>query len=229
MGKESALEALFGENVDPRETRAAVDECLREFELGEGLKESTLRLVFDQWPGNTDESEVLAKVTLLNVFYSTRLNDYASPKSDRIDIEGMARAIAGIDGFDELLHSDDEDERMRLVELIRHGGTAGEDGRHYDDAYSFATKYCSWHCPDKYPIADSYSRGMVYRIACLMRGATRTPNGLRQEDLLDYKTFCDRHSEAREYICQRAGAEYTPKEIDEFFWVFGKSHGLGIS
>lgn len=72
MGKEAALRVLFGKDVDPEETRAAVDECLREFELGEGLKESTLRLAFDQWPGNTDESEVLAKVTLLNVFYSTR-------------------------------------------------------------------------------------------------------------------------------------------------------------
>ncbi|GEM_PF-5544654 len=70
---------------------------------------------------------------------------------------------------------------------------------------------------------------MVYHTTCFMRGVTITPDGLWQGDLLDYKTFCDRHFEVRKHIYQRANAEYTPKEIDEYFWVFGKSHGLGIS
>lgn len=74
MCKEIVFEVLFGAGGTPEESKRCVKECLELFEEQESLKERALRKVFNQWPNNTDEDEVLVKITLLNVFYSTFLN-----------------------------------------------------------------------------------------------------------------------------------------------------------
>lgn len=71
MCKEIVFEVLFGAGGTPEESKRCVKECLELFEEQESLKERALRKVFNQWPNNTDEDEVLVKITLLNVFYST--------------------------------------------------------------------------------------------------------------------------------------------------------------
>ena len=73
MGEEIVFEVLFGAGCTPEESRRCVKECLEQFEKQESLKERALGKLFNQWPNNTDEDEVLAKITLLNVFYSTFL------------------------------------------------------------------------------------------------------------------------------------------------------------
>lgn len=229
MCKEIVFEVLFGAGVTPEESKRCVKECLELFEEQESLKERALRKVFNQWPNNTDEDEVLVKITLLNVFYSTFLNNYASDKTDKIDIESMASVIVDIENFDELVHSANKSDQIRLVNAIRYCGKASKEESPFYDAYSFATKYCNWHNPKAFPIADRYSKGMVYYLACFMEGVGRVPGGLTQQALLDYETFCDWHSKVSRFVCERCGTEFSLKEIDEFFWLFGKQNGLSIS
>lgn len=228
MGIEIVFEKLFGAGCTSEDSAKCVKECLKEFKTQEGLKEQALEKVFKQWPRNTDKAEVLAKLTLLNVFYSTFLNNYTSDKSSKIDIEGMASVIAGIEDFDELVHSANKADQIRLVNTIRYCGKEAKEDSPFDDAYSFATKYCSWHSPKAFPIADSYSKGMIYYLACFMEGVSRTPDGLTQKNLLDYGTFCDWHSKVSRFVCERCDIRFSLKEMDAFFWVFGKQNGLGI-
>lgn len=229
MGKEMVFEVLFGVGCTPEESKRCVKEYLAEFEKRENIKERALRKTFDQWPNNTDKAEVLAKITLLNVFYSTFLNNYASNKTNKIDIEGMASVIVGIGDFDKLVHSANKTDQIRLVNIIRHCGKATKEESSFNDAYSFATKYCNWHNPKAFPIADRYSKGMVYYLACFMEGAGRKPEDLTQASLLDYGAFCDWHSAVSHFICERCETEFSLKEIDEFFWIFGKKNNLSIS
>lgn len=62
-----------------------------------------------------------------------------------------------------------------------------------------------------------------------MEGVGLAPGDLTQQALLDYETFCDWHSKVSRFVCECCGTEFSLKEIDEFFWVFGKQNNLGIS
>ena len=229
MSKETVFEARFGAGCTPEESKKRVTEYFKKFEDQENLKEWTLRKTFEQWPNNTDKAEVLAKITLLNVFYSSFLNNYAIDKTSKIDIEGMASVIVGIEDFDELVHSANKSDQIRLVNTIRYCGKASKEESPFYDAYSFATKYCNWHNPKAFPIVDRYSKGMVYYLSRFMEGVGLAPGDLTQQALLDYETFCDWHSKVSRFVCERCGAEFSLKEIDEFFWVFGKQNNLSIS
>ena len=58
--------------------------------------------------------------------------------------------------------------------------------------FSFASKYCSWHNPDCFPITDRYSRGMIYRIHHSNNNKfySRAFSNLMQKNLNEYKDFC---------------------------------------
>lgn len=87
---------------------------------------------------NKNPNEVLIKVILLDKFYSTHL--------DFIDVLPLVERITDAElNFDERLRNKD----ISLVDAIRKcTGTK--------DYYSFATKYCSHHDEDTYPIYDQF-------------------------------------------------------------------------
>src|ERR1035441_4466598 len=99
------------------------------------LGEDALGQLWAQFPRNTETPHVLLKVLALNNLYRTRVRD--------IDVETLARHIAGL-GIDPLL----AEGSASAVDLISHCDKLR-------DCVSFATKYCSWHNPDAYPIYDS--------------------------------------------------------------------------
>jgi hypothetical protein len=99
------------------------------------LAEDALGQLWVQFPRNTETAHVLLKVLALNKLNSTQVRD--------IDVEILARHIAGI-GIDPLL----AEGSPSTVDLI----TNCVNLRNY---FSFASKYCSWHNPDTYPIYDS--------------------------------------------------------------------------
>jgi hypothetical protein len=99
------------------------------------LAEDALGQLWAALPRNTDAPHVLLKVLALNKLYNTRVRD--------IDVEILARHIAGL-GIDPLI----AEGSSSTVERITHC----DNLRNY---FSFATKYCSWHNPDAYPIYDT--------------------------------------------------------------------------
>lgn len=112
---------------------------------------------------NTKLSDVLVKVALLDNFYRTRI-----PANNIVPI---ARHIVEMN-IDDRLYKKPID--VDLVNEIAYGTSKykifdkeKEDAEDLNikisNVYSFSSKYCSWHNPE-YPIADSYSKGMLFYI-----------------------------------------------------------------
>jgi len=82
--------------------------------------------------------------------------------------------------------------------------------------YSFASKYCSHHHPEKYPIYDRYVEKMLiyFRNKCKFAKFTSA-------DLKDYTRFVpivQKFSEAFDLT------SFTLKEVDAYLWLTGKKH-----
>ena len=114
------------------------------------LQESALdKLFFETYPKNTDIDDILIKVSALNDFYSTNI----------FNVFAVATHIKELNIDNRLKIGD-----TTLVDDIAYVEMADKNGKkvikHF---YSFATKYCSHHFPDVYPIYDSYvDRCLLY-------------------------------------------------------------------
>lgn len=74
--------------------------------------------------------------------------------------------------------------------------------------YSFATKYCSWHNNEKYPIYD----GFVEKTLIAYRGKDNFSD-FKNKDLKDFEKFCEIVSDfANYYVLSRNNL----KNIDKF-------------
>ena len=116
------------------------------------LQEACLNLlVHELRPKNTELLDVLLKVSCLNDFYSTNI----------YDTHAVAKHITR-------LHIDGALDRGDLSLVNKIGPVkVGSKTRNF---YSFATKYCSHHRPDVYPIYDRY----VDKMFCTSRSATNS-------------------------------------------------------
>jgi len=161
-------------------------------------QERTLnRLFFDLAPGNQDITDILLKVTTLNQFYSTNIFS-VYPVAEHIkDLNIDMRLKAG----DESLVDD-----IRMIEF---------NGKK-KNLYSFASKYCSHHNPEAYPIYDNYVDEVLRYFRDLDRFAS-----FRTEELKNYRRFKDILIAFRTYY----GLEqFSLKEIDKYLWQFGKEY-----
>lgn len=82
--------------------------------------------------------------------------------------------------------------------------------------YSFATKYCSHHNPEDFPIYDSFV-DKVLRYFRDMDGFSEFKNG----DLKNYKRFKEILNDFRMFYGLQT---YSFKDIDKFLWQFGKEY-----
>ena len=100
------------------------------------MPDQHLRELFETFPENTTLSQIVWKVCAIDSLCSTQFGRVGNVAPLR-----MARHILG-KNVDRGLQSGDS----QVVHEI-------ETGLNRKD-YSFATKYCSWHRPDEYPIYD---------------------------------------------------------------------------
>ncbi len=155
------------------------------------------RLFFEMAPENRDIADILLKVTTLNQFYSTNI----------FSVYPVAEHIKGLD-MDARLKAGDES----LVDDIRQIEFSGKK----KNLYSFASKYCSHHNPEAYPIYDSYVDEVLRYFRDLDRFAS-----FRTEELKNYRRFKDILIAFRSYY----GLEqFSLKEIDKYLWQFGKEY-----
>jgi hypothetical protein len=145
-------------------------------------------------------SEVLLKCSTLNDFYGTNI----------YGIFPVAKHIVSIN-IDSRLNSGD----AHLVNeiAIGHGVLHKKTGKQYS-FYSFASKYCSHHNGNGFPIFDSY----VEKLLKYYRQKDGFFN-FRNEDLRDYPTF-----KAAILAFQKAYSleSFTLKQIDQYLWQLGK-------
>lgn len=139
--------------------------------------------------------DILIKCSSLNDFYSTNI----------YDIHTVAQHILSLH-IDERLEKGDHS----LVNDIAHVDVKGKD--HF--FYSFATKYCSHHQPERYAIYDSY----VEKVLLSMNKREHFAN-FKREDLKDYETYM---SVIRAFQQRFGLMQYNIKQLDQYLWQLGK-------
>ena len=141
---------------------------------------------------------MLIKVCSLNDFYSTNIY---SPFS-------VAKHIVNLN-IDQKLHDNDLSlvNELALVEIKK---------GHTRNFYSFATKYCSHHRPDIFPIYDQY----VGRLLMKFKRDDKFAIFVKPE-LKNYSRFNEILMEFRDFYSLE---EFCLKDIDKYLWQAGKEY-----
>jgi hypothetical protein len=182
---------------DPDEVRTYLH---RWQEQGNESTDAALRKLFDTMPRNVDAGEVSVKVAALNGLYATSI----------YGVVQMARHIVSLN-IDDPLSSGRAD--PELVERIARLEQKGKVRRNY----SFATKYCSFHRPDVYPIYDS----LVVEIlnGLLKQGEAFDTFRLGETWNGDYGVYCRSVAAFRRHF---GLDEFSIRDIDKYLWMVAK-------
>jgi hypothetical protein len=173
-----------------------------EFDSENQILEEALRELFGQYPHNTRPAHVLLKVTTLNTLYSTQIPLYRESIPTIFDVAEHI-VVLGVDS--DLKRGDDG-----LVSRLARTEVPPKKVRFN---YSFATKYCSWHNPNAYPIFDS----RVYAYLCHLVNHDCLDKFV-QKDMWDYPTFKRTIEGFKE---RNHLGECTFKDIDKFLYLQG--------
>ena len=153
------------------------------------------KLFFDLIPENKFIEDILIKCSTLNDFYSTMI----------FNIFEVAKNIYKWD-IDERLKEGD----ITLVNDIAY--VPALERR----CYSFASKYCSHHNPNQFPIYDNY----VDRVLRHFRKVDKFAK-FKNDDLKDYVKF---NSILKEFATYYSLEQYSLKQLDRYLWLLGKEH-----
>lgn len=155
-----------------------------------GPSNQALVWLFGRYPANTDQSQVLVKTVALDGLYHTNL----------YRVTEMADHITDL-GIDPALTAGDPAVIDRIARL------PATRKRHY----SFATKYASFHQPERFPIYDT----LVERLLWSYQQHT-TFCGFPREDLQDYPRYV---SIFRDFMVRFGLGGLTFKQVDKFLWL----------
>ena len=155
--------------------------------------EWVLTQLFQNFPENTDFGEVVVKTKVLNVLYSTQIRavNIVAKHICSLTIDPDLRA-----GKPEIV---DRIAKVHLSDKIRNN-------------FSFASKYCSWHNPEAYPI---YDRNVE---ACLWYYKKQDGFATFRRDGYDYGEFVRRVYAFRDFYRLTS---FTFKQLDKFLYYLG--------
>ncbi len=163
--------------------------------------ENALKTLLNRFPENKNIDEIKLKIDSINSLYSINIYDTLN----------VAKHIQSLNLDDALIKGD-----ISIVSKIATGhGIASlksEVGKEIN-FYSFATKYCSWHNPEEFPIFDSYVEKLL--IAYREFGFYDFKN----VELKQYERFKTILMGFREYY---GLSDFSLKEIDKFLWLYAK-------
>ncbi|MBI1901796.1 MAG: hypothetical protein HYS13_11885 [Planctomycetia bacterium] len=157
--------------------------------------ERAVGLVFAQWPHNREFEHVLVKTIVLNRLYSTSIYDVWTVAKHILDL-----------GIDERLRQGD-------VSLVHDMASVSfkEKPRF---VLSFATKYCSWHEPERFQIFDSNVKWLLWEYQRQFRFGV-----FRKYELRQYPRFVQIVDELRSRF-ELTGIGR--KKLDKFLWIEGR-------
>lgn len=164
------------------------------------VQESVLKKLFAYPYDNKKLEDVLLKVTVLNSFYST--NIFAVYK--------VAKHIVSIKDIDKRLRKGDRSlvDEIKLVDM-------GDTTKSF---YSFASKYCSHHEEEHFPIYDSL---VCKALMHFQKKDKFSERKFTEKSLKDYKEFF------RVLECFRTFYKLenvSTKELDWYLWLLGKEY-----
>ena len=187
-------------NEIPTPSKSEVKKYLNKWETLDNyvLQEDSLNKLFIKtYPKNDDINDILIKASSLNDFYSTNI----------FSIFSMSKHLLNFN-IDYRLKNGDES-------LVNDIASIEINGRKRN-FYSFATKYCSHHNPNKFPIYDSY----VEKMLVYFNKKDRFFN-FKKIDLKDYAKFKKVLIEFKKFYNID---EYNLKDIDKYLWFLGKEY-----
>ena len=157
------------------------------------LQEKVLADIFTKYPNNTTLAEVILKVNLLNAFYSTGILDVVTVAThivtQHVDTDIQNGNVAVID----------------KIARVKHNGKCWNH-------FSFATKYCSFHQPQKFPIFDSFIAECFSQLSKNNYFQKKFPKNTIRNDYSDFKNFYD------EFMTKQPALPQDYKEVDRYLW-----------
>ena len=182
----------------PTPSKEEVYKYIKKWETLENYvnQENSLKKLFvDLIPENKLLEDILIKVSTLNDFYSTNI----------FSVFPVAKHILELD----------IDERLKVGDLSLVNDIA--DVKELDRTfYSFATKYCSHHNPEVFPIYDNYVLRVLVHFKKIDHFSKFTRN-----DLKNYIRFNEVLDEfAKFYELEN----YSKKDLDRYLWLVGKEY-----
>jgi hypothetical protein len=167
------------------------------FDRENSLSEHSLEELVRQFPRNNDIRHVLLKVVAVNSLEHTHI----------FAVDAVARHIqADIEDIDKALAAGSPEVVGKIAKLAIHG-------KKYN-LYSFATKYCSLHNPDAYPVYDL----RVDHYLCQLQ-AQHPFAAFHHAELSDYPRFVGIMTDFRDF--HGLGA-FSFKKIAKFLHVQGE-------
>lgn len=174
------------------------------------IQESLLRKLVDEYPTHENKSAVETKVKLLNLFYSTGIQA----------VNLMAEHILSIEDIDGRLLQGDS----KLVPQIAKLKVGKGDVRFN---YSFATKYCAYHQPKKFPIYDSivaltfaslFEKGLLPKYK-YSRGKSNTRNTYSKTEFMDKLKEYDFYIKVYNHFMEEYDlTSLCYREVDSYIW-----------
>jgi hypothetical protein len=184
----------------PKPSNKSISKYLNEWKTLEKytLQESSLGKLFHNYcPNNQDIECILLKVSVLNDFYSTNIFDTYTIAKHILNLNIDSRLKSG----DQTLVND-----IALVNI-------SNKKRNF---YSFASKYCSHHNPEAFPIYDSYVDKMLRHYRKVDKF-----NKFCNKDLKSYPKFINIIKSLREFYKVDM---YSLRQLDIFLWLAGKEY-----
>ena len=184
-------------------TKKIVLEAERRFFAEEGWARhdiEALDALFSAYPKNTCPWQVLLKVTALNALYKTRI----------MNVYPVVETILGVGRKLDSLISRGDPAAVDLMKMVKFAKR-----KKAMNFFSFASKYCHFHKPDKYPIYDQY-------VDAALRKLRRDKKLSFKSDALNREAYAPFKSVIDTFIDTYAtGCSYDA--VDKFLWRKGKS------
>jgi hypothetical protein len=196
VGRDIILSMRSGEELILPTEKLVRNACKR-FNKDYAITEQALTDLFNQYPRNDNHAHVLLKVVALNTLYSTQI----------LAVQDVAQHI-----YELRIDSALSKGLPEVVDKIAKC-TISSTGRVRFN-YSFASKYCSWHRQEAYPIWDS-------RVEKYLKALSRSyrPKFLGTKPWLwdYYQEYVQMMTDFRmEYKL----ASFSFKDIDKFLWTY---------
>lgn len=162
------------------------------------IQENAINLVFKgPYKNNNIIENIIIKCSLLNDFYSTNI----------FKVYPVAKHILELN-VDERLEKND----LTLVNDIANVEISGKK----KNFYSFASKYCSHHNQEIYPIYDSYVKKMLMHFKNIDHFSS-----FKEKDLRNYDIFIKVLNDFKQFYKLN---NFTLKELDKYLWQAGKKY-----
>ncbi len=188
----------------PRPSCGEVEKYLQKWSTTADLyePEAVLKELFIQTrPYNRSIDDIILKAAALNTVYNTRITS----------IYPVAQRILSLN-IDERLRAGDETlvNELMGVDYVINGEVS------HADHYSFASKYCSFHNSDAFPIYDSYVDAILWHYQNVEHFYV-----FKHSELKDYPKF---KRIIRAFQSHFGLEQYTVKQLDQYLWQFGKDY-----